>query len=102
MLILVNYSHKLSKSTLGQIEAKIGENVKEVLIPFELDENQSLVMQLERLINQCPRPFDLLIPPSYNIAAAYITARLSSWRLSSNRPYPPSIVILQRTGIDIL
>lgn len=53
-------------------------------------------MQLERLVNLCPKSFDLLIPSTYHISAACVTAKLSRWRINSNLPYPPSIVILEK------
>lgn len=102
MKVLVNYSHPLIPETLEQIKREVGDDVREVIIPAQIDFSKPIKPQLDALVAEGQKhKIDLLIPPALSYAAAYVTARLSCAQSDAMLPIPPNIVVLKRDTSSI-
>jgi hypothetical protein len=99
MKTLVNFSHPLTTSAKVRLAEMVGDEINEIVIPVQLDFDEPMIPQLQGLVNLAPSSFDLYIPPSLSVAAAYVTVQLSVGYGDLCAPYHPPIVVMKRSGL---
>ncbi|MBW2030884.1 MAG: hypothetical protein JRJ31_17615 [Deltaproteobacteria bacterium] len=83
-MILLNFSHPLTRDHIRQIEALTGQRIERVVeIPTQIDPRQPLVPQVVALAGQCglsPSEWQttplLVNPPSFHFVAVALLAEL--------------------------
>jgi len=83
-MILVNFSHPLSKEQIGQVEKITAQTVEKVIeIPSQIDPHQPLEEQVLRMVDRVPLSPEewqnapiLINPPSLNFTAVLLVADL--------------------------
>ena len=106
---IANYSHPLSSDVLEQIAQNISEKmslfypdgveVEEVRIDSQIDMNQPITPQLERLVESYPYGAEFMVPPALSFSAAYVGARTAFAHSAHHEPYPLGLIVLRGEGI---
>lgn len=98
MQTLLNFAPPLSKKAIAQIEEEIGEFIKEIRVPCQLDLNgKTLDAQMADIaasVNTSLMEADLVIAPAF-AAGAYL---LAAGHLVSGSDHRPRLVWLKNTG----
>ena len=100
-MLILNFSHPLTKEQRAQIEEWTGQTIDEVLrIPVQLDVNYPFDTQIAALAEACQLDPDewqtrsiLVVPPGLSAAAATLMAELHG-----RMGYFPPVVRLKREG----
>lgn len=83
-MLILNFSHPLTKTQLGQIETLSGEKITEIRqIPAQFDHAAPFCEQIRALVDNVGLTSDewqilpiLIIPPAYNFGAVTLIAEL--------------------------
>lgn len=97
---LLNMSHPLTPAARKRLEEMLEMEVDEVVMEVQLNLDAPLTPQLDALVDQTAKVwFDLFIPPSFAVAAAYMGAKLAYAQADAMRPIPPAMVVLRREAL---
>lgn len=98
MKTLLNFAHPLSEKTKAQIEDEVGEWIKEIIVPCQLEFNgkalDAQIADIETSTDIRLMTADLVIAPAF-AAGAYLLAAGHLVSGSNNRP---RLVWLKREG----
>ena len=98
MKTLMNFSHPLTTSAKARLAEMVGDEINEIVIPVQLDLDAPMTPQLQALANLAPSGFDLYMPPSLPVAAAYVSVQFSVGYGDSSVPQHPPIVVMKKEG----
>ena len=106
---IANYSHPLSKEVKAEIAKNIGEKmahlypdgveVEEIRIDSQIDLNQPIKPQLDRLVELWPYDAQFMVPPALSFSSAYIGARTAYAQSDAVPPSPMGIIVLRGEGV---